>query len=55
MAGIIFLVLFFALGGLLVYLVHYGLAREDERWGLHSEDTLLEEPSAPTQQHDRAA
>jgi hypothetical protein len=56
MAGIIFLALFFALGGLLVFLVHYALAREDERWGLDPQATPpLEEPSVPTRHHDRAA
>jgi hypothetical protein len=56
MAGIIFLVLFFALGSALVFLVHYALAREDERWGPDSLATPpLEEPSEQTRHHDRAA
>jgi hypothetical protein len=56
MAGIIFLAFFFALGALLVVLVHYGLARENEHWAGDSEVAPpLEEPSAPIQHHDRAA
>jgi len=56
MAGIIFLALFFGLGGLLVFFVHYALARENEYWGQDPQATPpLEEPSAPTQHHDRAA
>jgi len=56
MAGIIFLVVFFALGTSLVLLVHRALVHEDERWGSGHHATMpREEPSETVRQHDRAA
>jgi hypothetical protein len=56
MAGIIFLALFFVLGTVLVFLVHYALARENEHWAQDPQVAPpLEAPSAPAERHDRAA
>ncbi len=51
MAGIVFLVLFFILGGVLVGFVHAALLREDKRWGSGIYADLPTEPLSP---QDRA-